>query len=430
MLISSAQRRLIDAIIATAARRGYRGASVARVVEQAGVSRATFYEEFAGKDECFLAAYHQVAARVERALDGTKPDGGVADVLGEVLAAAEAEPAAARFFLIEALAAGSEVRRAHERMLAAIAGAIDRELDRQGDGVPRLQVPGRALMGGIANVVAVRVFAGETGRLTSLLDDLLAWIDSHAIPDSERRLNAAAWTQLGEGLEAPPAPLAPGDPDTRLPRGRGALAPGEVGDAHRNRIIGAIAKLARQKGYTAMTVADMVAAASVTRESFYEIFRNKEEAFLATQAYGLQTSVALTAGSFFGAESWPDRAWNGTEALLGYVGGQLDLVHVDLVESYAAGPAAMRRSFDNRMAYTLFLEDAYRISPEAERLPRLCSEAIGGANLELMRSQVVAGRTERMLEVLPQMGYVTLAPFLGPSRALRLVEEKVAGLRR
>ena len=38
----------------------------------------------------------------------------------------------------------------------------------------------------------------------------------------------------------------------------------------------------------------------------------------------------------------------------------------------------MRRSFDNRMAYTLFLEDGYRQRPEAERLPRLCSEAIGG----------------------------------------------------
>jgi AcrR family transcriptional regulator len=347
-----------------------------------------------------------------------------------VLVAAETEPAAARVFLIEALAAGSDVREKHERLLAALGRAIDRELDRHGEGVPRVQIPGRALLGGIANVVAVRVFAGETGRLTSLLDDLLAWIDSYAIPESARRLDAAAWAELGEGLEAPPAPPVPGDPETRLPRGHGSLPAGEVADEHRNRIIGAMARLAREKGYTAMTVADLVAAASVTRESFYELFRNKEEAFLAAQAYGLQTSVALTAGSFFGAESWPDRAWNGSEALLGYVGGQLDLVHVDLVESYAAGPAAIRRSFDNRMAYTLFLEDAYRISPEAERLPRLCSEAIGGANLELMRSQVVAGRTERMLEVLPQMAFVTLAPFLGAPRALRLVEEKVADLRR
>ena len=305
-----ARERLIDGIVAAAARGGYGKANVARVVEQAGVSRATFYEEFSDKDDCFSAAYREVAGRVVRAVTGENersPSVSAREILKRVLVAAEAEPAAARVFLIEALAAGSEVRERHERLLAAIARAIDRELDRQGEGIPRLQIPARALLGGIANVVAVRVFAGETGRLTSLLDDLLAWIDSHAIPDSERRLNAAAWTQLGEGLEAPPAPLAPGDPDTRLPRGRGALAPGEVGDAHRNRIIGAIAKLARQKGYTAMTVADMVAAASVTRESFYEIFRNKEEAFLATQAYGLQTSVALTASSFFGAESWPDR---------------------------------------------------------------------------------------------------------------------------
>jgi hypothetical protein len=105
---------------------------------------------------------------------------------------------------------------------------------------------------------------------------------------------------------------------------------------------------------------------------------------------------------------------------------QPDLVYVDIIESYAAGPAAIRHSFDNRMAYTLFLEDGYRQSPAAEALPRLCSEAIGGAILGLLRWQVDEGRTEQMLEVLPQAAYLALAPFIGPLAAVELIEAKVA----
>ncbi len=40
-----------------ASRHGYAGATVARVIELAGVSRATFYEHFASREDCFLAAY-------------------------------------------------------------------------------------------------------------------------------------------------------------------------------------------------------------------------------------------------------------------------------------------------------------------------------------------------------------------------------------
>ena len=67
------------------------------------------------------------------------------------------------------------------------------------------------------------------------------------------------------------------------------------------------------------------------------------------------------------------------------------------------------------MAYTLFLEDGYRQGERGRSLPRLCSEAISDAILGLMRWQVVEGRTERMLEILPEAAYVALAPFIGPA---------------
>lgn len=78
------------------------------------------------------------------------------------------------------------------------------------------------------------------------------------------------------------------------------------------------------------------------------------------------------------------------------------------------------------MAYTLFLEEGYRIRPEAESLPRLSSEAIAGGILELMRQRTVAGKIETIPSLAPQVVYLALAPFTGPMEALAFVREGLA----
>src|SRR3954451_5288435 len=49
--------RLLDAMTRVVVRKGYARTTVADVVEVAGVSRRTFYEQFVDKEACFLAAY-------------------------------------------------------------------------------------------------------------------------------------------------------------------------------------------------------------------------------------------------------------------------------------------------------------------------------------------------------------------------------------
>ncbi len=72
--VTSSQRgRLLFAIVQVVAEKGYGPATVADVVERAGVSRSTFYEQFLDKDACFLAAF----------------DFGVQAVLGQMRTAAE-----------------------------------------------------------------------------------------------------------------------------------------------------------------------------------------------------------------------------------------------------------------------------------------------------------------------------------------------------
>lgn len=412
-----------------AARYGYGDASVARVVEQSGVSRATFYEHFTDKEACFLAVVQDLAAQIRSSVEEFEqrpPSVEVfRDALACLLAAADAHPAATRVSAIEALAAEADARSEHEKMMAGVEASIEHMYARMPAEWSRAEIPTRALLGGIGSTVAVRAFRGEAGLLMEMFDDLMVWISTYAMPPGSPHLDAAEWEALGASMVAQ-AGDANGTPEQypRLPREQSALPWGLAASEQRLRILAAVALKCRERGYRAMTVAEVVAAAGVSREAFYEQFHGKEDAFLAALTMGLQESISAAAGEFFSESTWPDRVWSGLRTMLGYMAANPDLVWVGVVECYAAGSAAIVRAFDNRMAYTLFLEEGYRQRPRGEDLPRLCSEAIGGAILELVRKQAMLGRTDRMLEILPQAAYVAIAPFTGAAEALELIQEK------
>jgi len=120
----SQRERLLEAMTVAVAERGYAGTAVADVLARAGVSRRTFYEHFANKGACFLAALELGVDRVMEAIDAAiaaagHPYEAAVRGTGAYLDWLVAHPAWARTFLIEALAAGPEAlaRRAavHER---------------------------------------------------------------------------------------------------------------------------------------------------------------------------------------------------------------------------------------------------------------------------------------------------------------------------
>src|SRR5687768_18488579 len=75
----SVQReRLFEAAAAVFARAGYAEATAEAIARTAGMSKATFYEHFANKEECILALFDEAATEVLRAMaraaDSAGPD--------------------------------------------------------------------------------------------------------------------------------------------------------------------------------------------------------------------------------------------------------------------------------------------------------------------------------------------------------------------
>src|SRR5207245_10827747 len=66
----------------------------------------------------------------------------------------------------------------------------------------------------------------------------------------------------------------------RLPKGPHSLTREQVQASQRQRILDAILDVVGEHGYATATVADVTTAAGISRTTFYEQFRNKQDAFL------------------------------------------------------------------------------------------------------------------------------------------------------
>ena len=179
-VIANQRRRIFGGMAAALAYHGYEDTKITDVVELAGLSRATFYEHFKGKEACFAAAYEdgveRLVAAVEAAADGevdwsTQVSAG----LGAGLELLAADPPLAHLLLVESLAAARPARLEHERSLVRLAEAL-----RPPGGVAGAElVPEetlRLLAGGLASHVSGRVLAGEAERLPQDRDVLLGFL--------------------------------------------------------------------------------------------------------------------------------------------------------------------------------------------------------------------------------------------------------------
>jgi AcrR family transcriptional regulator len=129
--VAASQRaRIAQAMTGTVGEHGYHGVRVADVVWRAGVSRKTFYELFAGKDDCFAATYDQwITWLLEVAFDAFDTQREWADRLRAALTALTGalgrDHDVARLCCVEALAAGGAAARRRQDASLELARLFD-----------------------------------------------------------------------------------------------------------------------------------------------------------------------------------------------------------------------------------------------------------------------------------------------------------------
>jgi AcrR family transcriptional regulator len=184
VVLASQRGRLISAMADAVAARGYNATTVADVIAGAGVSRKTFYEHFADKEECFLAAYDTGVDLLLGALE--HPPEGATDPVGEVrlrtrayLEALAGEPAFARTFLIEVMGAGPRALERRERVLDRFAQMLRDQVAAARERFPEIpeQPPEVHLAAvGATDILVSRLIAQDRTDQLPGLEDLIVRI--------------------------------------------------------------------------------------------------------------------------------------------------------------------------------------------------------------------------------------------------------------
>jgi AcrR family transcriptional regulator len=171
-------------------------------------------------------------------------------------------------------------------------------------------------------------------------------------------------------------------------------------------------------GYRRTRVSDLISTAGVSRATFYSYFPNKERCFLET----LDELIAagLRATSKPGPEGAPleERARRGARTFAELLVRQPAAARLCLVESYAAGPAALERvdgamkGFERLLAY-LF----ERLPGEGEMPPMLVSALVGGIR-KMIHSRLHRHTERELIDLLPAVLDLDLT-YRPPCRPLR-----------
>lgn len=190
--------RIIAALSAEIAEKGYRNVTVAAIVKRARVARNTFYENFATKDECFLAAQeYAMTAALERVVTaaGESEDWPqrVCAGLAAFLEYVAEEPALASACMVEALTAGPAAVEYYEESQQAFISLFQLGRTVSPDEKELPETLEEAIIGGIFWIVHQRLAACDVEAIPGLLPELVEFsLAPYLGPEAAREVALSA----------------------------------------------------------------------------------------------------------------------------------------------------------------------------------------------------------------------------------------------
>ena len=399
--VASNQRsRLIGAMIEEVAERGYAGATVARLVALAGVSKRAFHELFGTKEAYFLATYDAIVGNAVRRIGAAyrcEGDWRAQLRAGFVAYAAEVveEPKAARLVLVEALWAGPAALARMRRTRLIFEQMVGASFSEAPDGVALQPLIARGIVCGVERITRQRLLAGNVEQLPVLADELLAWALSYCSPAAARLGTVSPEQRNGLASCCPPAR-------------------GENDWAH---ILRCAAQIAATGGYGQLSPARIAHEAGVAEARFDELFESSEQCFLdALDRLSLEALVCAARAAQRAEGLAAVHA--GVVALLRHIATSPVLVQVAFAEIFAVGPAGIER---RERLLGQFTDQLIRSLPESRAPSRLAAEASVGAVWGIVHDHVSRGATHLLPRLAAQASYIALAPAIGAEAAARVI---------
>jgi AcrR family transcriptional regulator len=208
-----------------------------------------------------------------------------------------------------------------------------------------------------------------------------------------------------------------------LPAGRSDLAEPLIEHSQRERILVAMADACAGKGYNATTIADICEPAGVSRATFYELFKDKEDCFHAAMELSLADAMGRIVAVYSPDKPWATMVRDAAAAFLDLLASRPTFARMALIEAPASGERAFQLYASGKRVLQSLLDLGRGDPVEEEAIPSNAGRAALSGAEALIVGQILAGNSERLRELLPDVVYITTVPYLGQDEALRQSRE-------
>jgi AcrR family transcriptional regulator len=208
----------------------------------------------------------------------------------------------------------------------------------------------------------------------------------------------------------------------KMPPGRHLVPRDFVAQNQRERMLLATAELVAERGYQKTTIELIAKTARVALSTFYEQFSSKEECFLAAFDETVAAAAEVFEELLDEGEPWVDQIAAAIEIFLEMVVNEPTRARLCIVESQAAGGAALARYQAMLGRVAPKLREGRLHNPRSGRLPDGLEPAIAGGLVWLVHQRLVGNRDDEIRGLLPEMLQVTLTPYVGEVEAGRAAD--------
>jgi AcrR family transcriptional regulator len=205
----------------------------------------------------------------------------------------------------------------------------------------------------------------------------------------------------------------------RLPPGRHGLSREFVARNQRDRILAGTIAAVAERGYAETTIADISAAAGVSRRTFYVYFEDKRESVLAAFdeiAEHLRGAAEEAAGA---EDEWPRAVAARLRGALEAFAANPDLARFTLIAPPRAGGAVAEHQREALERALAGLTAGMPTPPAVQAPSEAVQHALLGGVVAIVVERVEAGEGKRLGELLPELAELFLAPFVGRAAAAR-----------
>jgi AcrR family transcriptional regulator len=193
----------------------------------------------------------------------------------------------------------------------------------------------------------------------------------------------------------------------------------QIVEIQRSRLLAAAVVAVDELGYADTTVADITGRARVSRRTFYELFKNREECLAAV----LEDVVALVGRDIaaVGLDGlvWRERVRGGLWAILSFLDREPALARVCVVQSLRGGMEVLDRR-EELMAGLAAVVDGGRIEgARAGGCTPLTAEGIVGAAFTIVYARLLRGERKPLTGLLGELMGMIVLPYMGAAVARR-----------